>query len=299
MSSLKVLAVAGAVVVGVANVAHAGDLPVPPPPPHFDAPLRGTVSAGGVYLRGDIGVGSTKIGKYTSGIYSNPAISAVSLFGQKHPTPSFVGLGVGYKFNSWFRTDVTAELRGGGQIGYTDFLTLPAAPGQTQTNTYNGHLSSRVFMANAYVDLGTFCALGCLTPFLGAGVGVSQNTISGFTDQGVVVIGGGGGVTPSFAYAPDRTKTSLAWALHAGVGYQINQNLTLEASYRYLNLGKAESGVLVNPFVPGNTLASVKLNDIDSHDFRLGMRWALGSGDCCGSPAPEPVFAPAPMIRKF
>jgi len=299
MSSLKVFAVAGAVVVGVANVAQAGDLPVPPPPPHFDAPLRGTVSAGGVYLRGDIGVGSTKIGKYTSDIYAIPAIGSASLFGQKHPTPSFVGLGVGYKFNRWFRADMTAEFRGSGQIGYSDFLTLPAAPGLTLANTYNGHLSSRVFMANAYVDLGTFCALGCLTPFLGAGVGVSQNMISGFTDQGVVEIGGGGGVAPSFAYAPDRTKTDFAWALHAGVGYQINQNLTMEASYRYLNLGKAESGVLVNPFVPGNTLASVKLNNIDSHDFRLGMRWALGSGDCCGLPAPEAVFAPAPMVRKF
>jgi opacity protein-like surface antigen len=298
MGSLKSLAVAGAVVVSAATFAQAGDLPPPPPPgAHFDAPLRGTVSAGGLYLRGDVGVGISKIGKY-----EDPEITAIDpaaqWFGQKHPTPFFVGAGIGYKFNNWFRVDLTGEYRGKSNVGVTDRFTNPfLTPPGPQTNTYNGSLSSMVFLANAYVDLGTFCALGCLTPFLGVGVGVANNTISGWTDQGVQQPGGPGNPAfPTFGYARDASKTGLAWAIHAGVGYQVNQNLTLEVAYRYLNLGHAQSGRLINPFVVGDS-GPVRLKNIDSHDFKLGMRWAL-NGDCCA--APEPVLhAPAPMVRKY
>ena len=69
MGSLKSLAVAGAVMMATASYATAGDLPAPPPPgPGFDAPLRGTVSSAGLYLRGDIGVGA----------YSRPNMSILS-----------------------------------------------------------------------------------------------------------------------------------------------------------------------------------------------------------------------------
>ncbi len=294
MGSLKVLAVAGAVVIGAASTALAGDLPAPPPPA-FDAPLRGTVSASGLYLRGDIGVGAGRVGKY-----SNDDLAAVPdavFVGGKHPTPAFVGAGIGYKFNSWLRADLTGEYRAKSAIGATDRFTNPfLVPPGPQTNTYNGQMSSLVFLANAYVDLGTFCAFACLTPFVGAGIGFTQNSITGLVDQGVQQPGGVGPAFPTLGYAGTGTKTNLAWAIHAGVGYQITDKLTLELGYRYLNLGKAQSGGLINPFLPGPPQAPLKLSSIDSHDIKIGMRWAL-NGDCCQAPAP--VYAPPPMIRKF
>jgi opacity protein-like surface antigen len=301
MSSLKVLAVAGTVVLGAATSAFAGDLPLPPPAPSYDAPLRGTVSAGGVYLRGDIGVGITNIGKYS--VPDLAAIPSTQYFGHEHPTPTFVGLGIGYRFNNWFRADVTGEYRAKSAIGVTDSFTNPGNPAGVpavapfpQTNTYKGSLSSTVVLANAYVDLGTFCALGCLTPFVGAGIGFANNTVGSLTDQGVQLVGAGP-ASPTLGYARSTSKTGLAWALHAGVGYQVNQNLTLELAYRYLNLGKAQSGPLTNAF-NGQVQGPLKLDNIDSHDIKIGMRWAL-NGDCCAAIAPEPVFAPAPMVRKF
>lgn len=296
MGSLKTLAVAGAVVLGAATYANAGDLPPPPPPgPVFDAPLRGTVS-GGLYLRGDVGVGVGRVGKY-----SDPEITAVdptvAWLGAKHPTPFFIGAGVGYKFNNWFRADVTGEYRAKAAIGVTDSWT--DVGGARSRNIYNGSLSSFVLMANAYVDLGTFCAFGCLTPYLGAGVGIASNSITGWGDQGLRETGAGTGVfAPTGAYARDKTTTSLAWALHAGLGYQVNERLTLELGYRYLNLGKAQSGNFTNVVLPGVS-GGTRMSSIDSHDIRLGMRWAL-NGDCCGVPAPAPVFAPPPpMVRKY
>jgi opacity protein-like surface antigen len=297
MRSLKFAALAGAVALGVSGTALAADLP---PPPAFDPPpLRGSVAPSGLYLRGDIGIGIQNIGKYSqddvasvNGTFNTPI----------HNNPVFVSAGIGYRFNNWLRFDLTGEYRGKSGIGVNDSLTFQGFTQINQTNTYRGDLSSFVGMANAYVDLGTFCALGCLTPYLGAGVGLARNEVSGVIDQGVQnfpLLGGGS--SPTFGYAANNSKTNVAYALMAGVGYEINKNLTLELGYRYINLGKAESGLIQNAFLAGQTSRPLKLRDIDSHDIKIGMRWNLNGGDCC-SQAPEPVVyapAPRPTIRKY
>ena len=83
----------------------------------------------------------------------------------------------------------------------------------------------------------------------------------------------------------------------AGVGYEVNKNLTLEVGYRYLNLGDAQSGRLVNAFT-GQIQAPLKAKDIESHDFRIGMRWNFGDPNCCGTPEPV-AYAPPPVVRKY
>ncbi len=309
MSSLRVLAVAGAVVVGAASLARAGDLPAPPPQPIYDAPLRGTVSAGGLYLRGDIGVGSytkpkTQVLTNGSPVTVGPP-GSFAILDQSLGSAAFGGVGIGYAFNNWFRVDLTGEYRTGARFGAMDETVFANGGSPTgfvnQRNGYNGQVSSAVFLANAYVDLGTFCQLGCLTPFVGAGIGVANNTFSSVNDTSTQYIfdpttntfGGAFGATQS--YFAEKSKASLAWALMAGVSYDVTKNVKLEVGYRYLNLGKVETGGLF-----GQTADTLRVRDLSSHDVRLGMRWAL-NGDCCSSPAPEPVYAPAPrpMIRKF
>ena len=56
-------------------------------------------------------------------------------------------------------------------------------------------------MANAYVDLGTWW---CLTPYVGAGVGMANIKISGFRDDGFNYIGGV--LTNSTVYADDASN---------------------------------------------------------------------------------------------
>jgi opacity protein-like surface antigen len=316
MGSLKTLAVAGAAVIGVSTFAFAGDLPPPPPPgPAFDAPLRGTVSVSGLYLRGDIGVGVQTLKDFSQ----EDVVRGGGTFIRKDDssTVAFGGIGVGYRFNNWFRFDVTGELRGSQSFSNGDrfIFTRPAGFGtgganqftvDSQSNSYRGNVSTALGMANAYVDLGTFCALGCLTPFLGAGVGFAQHKISGVSDQGIVnsafYQAGTGTVfinsTPTLATANTNTRTNFAWALMAGVGYNVTPNVALEVGYRYLNMGQVRSGSLQNAFA-AQTLEPVRYRTLDSHDIRIGMRWALNGGDCCGTPAPEPIYAPRPMVRKF
>jgi opacity protein-like surface antigen len=144
------------------------------------------------------------------------------------------------------------------------------------TDEYRASKSEWVVLANAYFDLGTWW---CMTPFIGAGVGASRNTISNFVDINTPNLG--------VAFTPNASKWDLAWALHAGVGYRVNPGLTLELAYHYMNLGDGVTGPLTNffGFTRGRT---IEFKDITSHDLTIGMRWELNS---------PPVYAP-PLIRK-
>jgi opacity protein-like surface antigen len=131
-------------------------------------------------------------------------------------------------------------------------------------------------MVNGYVDLGTWW---CMTPFVGAGVGMSRNTISNFVDINTPNLG--------VAYAPTGSKWDFAWAVHAGVGYKVTPGLMLELAYHYMDLGDGVTGSLTNfqGFTRGRTM---QFKEITSHDLSIGMRWELNS---------PPVYQP-PLVRK-
>ncbi|MGO4171470.1 outer membrane protein [Bosea sp. TAF32] len=283
MGSLKTLALAGALTLGASLAAQAADLAyAPPPPPPEPLGLKGTISSG-IYLRGDVGVGVQTVGKY---FQEDVAQFGGRFFGKTDNSAFFAGLGIGYRFNNWLRFDVTGEYRGSSSIGVNDIVFNPFI-NDNQTNTYKGNLSSLVTLFNGYIDLGTW---NCLTPYIGAGIGFTQNRISGLTDQGSVA------GFPTLGFANNGTKTNVAWALMAGLGYEVNKNLTLELGYRYLNLGDGQSGRIQNAFLP-ESYGPLKAKDIDSHDFRIGMRWNFGDPNCCGTP--EPVAYAPPVVRKY
>jgi opacity protein-like surface antigen len=282
MGSLKTLTLAGMMALGASAAAAADLLPAPQPLPAPE--LKGTISSG-VYLRGDVGVGFQTVGKYHQ---DDVTQFGGTFFGKSDNAAFFGGVGIGYRFNNWLRFDVTGEYRGAGEIGVNDFVYNPFNNG-FQSNTYKGNLTSLVTLFNGYIDLGTW---NCLTPYIGAGIGFTQNRITGLTDQGALV---GDFTGATLNTAGSGTNTDLAWALMAGLGYEVNKNLTLEFGYRYLNLGDAQSGRLVNAFT-GQIQGPLKAKDIDSHDFRIGMRWNFGSPDCCG---PQEVAYQPPVVRKY
>jgi opacity protein-like surface antigen len=126
-----------------------------------------------------------------------------------------------------------------------------------------------------------------VTPFIGAGVGTSYNRISGFRDDGVRYTAGA--LSNSVTYFADAGKWNFAWAAHAGLAYRVNQAVTLEFAYSYVNLGSAAPGAATafdNSFSKPSTIV---LKNITSNDLKLGVRWELNS---------PPVYAPPPLIRK-
>jgi len=306
--SQAVVLAAGAVLaasyLATPGVALAADL-LPPPPALEPAPPLAQADFGGWYLRGDVGVG-VQTGSRNVVISPDPLIGAPadafnSFYNPTISASSLFDVGVGYQINNWLRADVTAEYRGGSHFQVLEQVGVPSTSSQF-ADFYRGNLSSIVGLVNGYVDIGTWYGV---TPYVGAGVGVARNTLSGLTDTGFAYPGGGAGGFPTGGFLDDGSKTNFAWAAMAGLGFNVTQNLKLDLGYRYLNLGKFTSGTshcfngtgqgggfsVANCGGSGYTLAST--SNISSSDFRLGLRWMLGDN--------TPVYAPppAPLVRKY
>jgi opacity protein-like surface antigen len=273
MSSFKIFAMASAAAGLAITTANAADLPLAP------MPIPVVQEFGGWYLRGDIGMTNQQTNSLTNVVAPGTSVGTKFLTFDSAPLYS---LGGGYQFNNWLRVDVTGEYRGnshfhGQQVAQFGNIILP--------DDYNASKSEWLFLANAYVDLGTWW---CVTPFIGAGIGTSRNTISSFVDIGATQVGT---TILSTTYAENASKWNLAWALYAGLAYKVTPGLSLELTYRYVNLGTATTG-LTNSF-DGVTVVNqtpFQFGTITSQDVMLGFRWNLGEPEV-------PVMAP-PLVRK-
>jgi opacity protein-like surface antigen len=286
MGSLKALTLAGGVAIAAATAAHAADLPAPPPMP---APVvMPILETSGWYLRGDVGVGTSEATKLRQSFDPSMSIpGGVSIDYARLGDHAFAGVGAGYKLNSWFRFDVTGEYRTA-----TEWRAVASWSNQwcgTPTgrcyDNYTGRISNAVFLANAYFDLGTYAGL---TPFIGVGIGTNRYRFAGLTDADYQM--------GSYGMARDRSAWNFAWALMAGLSYDVTQNVKLELGYRYLNMGTARSNPIICN-VTGGCSFEVQRVKLASHDIRVGMRWMLSQPD---APAPAAYFpAPAPLRSKF
>jgi opacity protein-like surface antigen len=284
MSRVKILALAGATAL-LGTAALAADLPPPLPPPVYPAPVA---VESGWYLRGDVGVAWKRFENFehhpTNPLFVWPASWRID---QKDMADAaFVGFGIGYSWANWLRFDVTAEYRMKEWFkvvgSYTEFCT----GGGRCFDIYEGHHSNWLFLANAYLDLGTWCGI---TPFVGVGIGSAYHKITAFTDTGLITA-----ASPGFGYAEhDHHKWQMAWALHAGLGYNVSSSFKVELAYRYLNFGSVDTSTIrCGAFgcdLPGGPRAYYTFTDFDSHDFKIGMRWMLQQA--------APAYHP-PLMRK-
>ncbi len=268
------------VAIGSASFAVAADMPAPPPPvPMFQPAQNGYEQGSGFYLRGDIGTGvydSSKL-EYTNRPAAAANYSWMDL-NNSIGNSAVIGVGVGYQMNSWLRGDVTAEYRTAAKMAHTEFqqpspaVLVPVAAGSNVT----AQMSSMVVLANAYLDLGTW---NRITPFVGAGIGLASTNVHKAENTSF----GGSSTTSSFK---DKSKTNMAWAIHAGLGYDLANNLKAEVAYRYTNYGDVASGVCAS-------CASdrvLKAGNLTSHDMKVGMRYIFA--DAAQSMA-------QPLVRRY
>ncbi|MHB8883464.1 MAG: outer membrane protein [Methylovirgula sp.] len=274
--SMQALLAAGALVVGTAGVAAAADLPLPPPPvmePIAPPPFSGW------YLRGDVGVGLNQSSNFISSAAST--VSGFRYNGYGIGTQAIFGLGVGYQFNNWFRADVTGEYRTDSKYWANEGYAAGVGYG-AGSDGYFGAVRNAVFLANGYVDLGTWYGF---TPFVGAGVGVADTNFHGLMDVGLGPSNYGG-----FGTASDRTSAQLAWALMAGVDYAIAPNWRVELSYRYLDMGSVRSnGIMCLPTcAPPYETQSFHMA---SNDIRVGLRYIFAEIPPMAPPLQGPVIS--------
>lgn len=260
-----------------AGAARAADYsqPLPPQQQYIIQPPPAQDCCDGWYLRGFVGVGMN--GHYDLDYIENPAHNTGFAFQNSSIADTFfLGGGVGYEWNNWLRFDVTGEYRAKSRVYAIG--TYPNAFGTL--DVYEGNLKSWVFLANAYVDLGTW---NCFTPFVGVGIGAALNTLADFSDTSP---------TNGYGFGRNPSEWHTAWALYAGVAYEVTKNFKVDLAYRYLNYGSITDTVDCSV---GCTPDSFKFSNLYSHDIMLGLRWT-----CCELPPPPPqyVYTPPPPLRS-
>jgi opacity protein-like surface antigen len=152
-------------------------------------------------------------------------------------------------------------------------IGVPHVPPPDLVDPLHTHLKSYTAMVNVYKDLGTW---GGITPYVGAGVGVSYNMLSEVYFTG----------NPALSNRIEgNSRASLAWSLMAGIGWQMTDRAILDLGYKYMDYGKAISGRVDNA---GFVNPAVRINDITAHEFRVGLRYSFGSS-CCDAPVHGPL----------
>jgi opacity protein-like surface antigen len=280
------LLIRAAAAVMISTTAFAADMPQPLPPPQPQIAYQPIVveqPEGAWYLRGDIGVGITSPVQF---IFEQNPLNSTN-FAIQHASMGdtvFLGIGVGYEFNNWLRFDVTAEYRTKSAI---NAFGLYNQGGGTYGDQYNAFLSSTIVMANAYIDLGTW---NCLTPFVGFGIGGAWNNFADLTDTSIATFTGGAGT----GIGTDASQLNFAWALHAGVAYNVTQNFSVELAYRYLSYGSVSDQIHC---LAGCNPDTYKLQDLTSQDLMLGFRWRFPV-ESAPMLVEQQVLQPAPMMAQ-
>jgi opacity protein-like surface antigen len=244
----------------------------------------------GWYLRGDVGY--SRGTKPSISYWPNDGLTALS--NGRLEDNGIIGLGFGYKFNEWLRTDVTVEhLRQGvkwDRVG--DCYGFGNGCPTYASN--NGTLAITPVLANLYVDLGNF---GGITPYIGAGVGFATVAASQAGWRGAETatsIPGDSYSTYEFSYE-GYTSISLAAAGMAGFSWDLGSGFQLDLGYRYLWVQKARGGITrsrtttitnpdpnANPAVEGGTVVNefvsedgsgVRYKDLGLNQVRIGLRY--------------------------
>jgi len=309
MGNLRALSLATALLGSFGGAALSADLPAPPGLPMAPA-MADPVEYNGWYLRGDVGIGKSGTPGLNYDLLRTGSVPSVAGGGYRDPgsfisqdmqDQGLISFGAGYAWNNWLRTDATLEYRAKAQFNgidqYVCHTTLMDAcypnavpAGYTINSQWRGNVSSMVAMANVYADLGTW---NNLTPYIGAGVGISRNTTTGISELGTVytdpALKGGNYYMTDAQYSNGASKTNFAWALMTGLSYNVSQNLKLELGYRYINLGKAVTGYETQQ-PTSYQFVNLKTKSLTAQDFRLGMRWMLGT---------PTATVDAPLVRKF
>jgi opacity protein-like surface antigen len=156
-----------------------------------------------------------------------------------------------------FGSSVQFELAGGLEV--TDYLRVELAlnydpgfdfagnvnfpvPGRQPASADVTHVDA---MALTYVQpLAAFGFDSRLQPFFGAGMGLSYNEI------GEMTLEFPGLRQPRYSVTPGGSNLDFAWAVSAGLAFEVSDTLVLDVAWRYSDLGTVETdqGTLFNQF---------------------------------------------------
>ncbi len=165
---------------------------------------------------------------------------------------------VGAALNNDIRVDFSYTRYTG--IGYPNTVqTSDGAGGFVEAQVDGGAITANTTMLNVYYNIDSFTGFiagGSLRPYVGAGVGISLNTIADYVvydntfysvmDPAYAYAGQLTGISDIYAYHNGGTNEQFAYMLEGGVTTEMEGGIKLDFFVRYANLGKVKtSGSIV------------------------------------------------------
>lgn len=163
------------------------------------------------------------------------------------------GVGVGYRFNEYFRTAITAQARPDVKFSVTD-----DAP-----ETARGHFDNYTYMLNGYLSNPRFSAFN-FNPYIMAGVGVSHSKTTNIYWPAAVQTEFG-----------DKT-TKLAWQAGIGALYALCDTWLIDVNYTFVSLGEVRNSGQYNVIAANNTPTSgapTRFDKIYSNQAEIGIHY--------------------------
>ena len=186
-----------------------------------------------------------------------------------------LNMGVGYKINETFSTELTLQhntgydASGDYKINVQTVAEYNSDPNLKAIGT--SEISSTALMVSGIVDIASVAnADWKLRPYAGLGLGFSKNTI-GETK----IVASDTGVTVAETNINANSDTEFAWKFIAGTTYPINDKLSFDASYQYSDYGQVETG---KDFCSGGTCNNLPHGfkfDVKSHELMFALRYSL------------------------
>ena len=104
--------------------------------------------------------------------------------------------------------------------------------GDGEAGTSKTKIKTHAYMLNAYYDFDTCTKF---TPYVGAGIGLAKTKIARHGDTYDGPFMGGEGTVK---------HTGIAWQIGAGIAYALNDNVSVDVGYRYIDYGKFKDSLV-------------------------------------------------------
>ena len=160
-----------------------------------------------------------------------------------------VSVGAGTRFSPSGRIDVTAAYRKY-KLDQSDKFAPPTS--------FKADITSMAVMANLYLEL----AEGGVTPYIGGGVGMSQNKLGDVALDNSGIQG----------TIQGDTKLGFAWGAMLGFSFPLASHLAIDIAYRFMDLGDVQTKQALT--IAGTAVPySGASGHLRAHEIAVGLRF--------------------------